>query len=136
MSWLWLPVEQPQRARGDGGPRRAPQTPRRSERPGEAGTLLDTAQSGRYDFTISIHEPGGRVRRVTTPVEVVSQADFDRELNERWNDLREALRRGDVAAALLRQHSSVAIYEMVRDSRSFEVRFVIDSDGVWRLEAM
>jgi hypothetical protein len=36
----------------------------------------------------------------------------------------------------VRQHGNVAVYEMVRDSRSFDVRFLIDSDGVWRLESM
>jgi hypothetical protein len=169
VTWLWFPVEPPARAREDGGSRRAPQPPRRSDRPGEAGPLLDTAQPGRYDFTVWIHEPGGRVRRLASPVEVVSQADFDRELSARWNDLRDALRRGDATAALqcvhsdaqrryqsafttlagsvdvdrmlppirfVRQHANAAIYEMVRDSRSFQVRFVIDSDGVWRLESM
>jgi hypothetical protein len=36
----------------------------------------------------------------------------------------------------VRQQGNAVLYEMVRDSRSFDVRFVIDSDGVWRLESM
>lgn len=166
VSWLWFPVEQPVRLEYDvDGDNRAEWT----DRAYGGGRTHTYAQPGRYDFTVWVHEPGGRVRRLTSPVEVVSQADFDREVGGRWNDLRDALRRGDTSAALqcvhsgarrrydsafrtlagtpdidrmlpplrfVRQQGNAVLYEMVRDSRSFDVRFVIDSDGVWRLESM
>jgi len=166
VTWLWFPVEPPARIEYDvDGDNRAEWT----DNAYGGGRTHTYAQPGRYDFTVWIHEPGGRVRRLAAPVDVVSQADFDRELSARWNDLRDALRRGDATAALqcvhsgaqrryqsafttlagsvdvdrmlppirfVRQHANAATYEMVRDSRSFQVRFVIDSDGVWRLESM
>lgn len=128
---------------------------------------------GRYDFTVWIHEPGGRVLRLSTPVEVVSRADFERDLDARWNDLKDALRRGDVAGALdcvhsgarrkyeavfralagtmdvdreltsirfVEQYSGIAIYEMLRTrpggTFSYEIRFAVDGDAVWRLSSM
>lgn len=149
VKWLFFPVEKPVRiefdADGDG-------TTDWTETTYSGGPREHTyPQPGRYDFTVWIHEPGGRVLRLSAPVEVLSRAQFERDLDARWSDLKDALRRGDVAGALdvdetltsirfVEQHSGIAIYEMLRSREgrtlSYEVRFVIDDDGAWRLYSM
>lgn len=169
--WLFFPVEKPVRiefdADGDGNAEWTETTY------GVERTDHTYLRPGRYDFTVRIHEAGGRVTSLSAPVEVFSQAQFERDLDTRWNDLKDALRRGDIAGALdcvhsharrkyegvfraltgaldvdttltsirfVEHHSGIAIYEMLRSREgrtlSYEVRFVIDDDGVWRLYSM
>ena len=131
-------------------------------------------QVGQYRFEVAV-DGAGRPVRVSTPVHVVTAADFDQDLQSRWATFKAALGRGDTAAALeclssrarprladalkaltpdfrrdidailttirFVSHSGEgASYDMRRPDAqgrelSFHVQFIIDSDGVWRLDA-
>lgn len=130
-------------------------------------------KEGEYQFAVRIYDRAGHVTILRSLVRVLSLAAFDAELQTRWNDLKDALRRGDTSAALecihtrsrARYHEGfstlsnlpqkvdqilpaiqfvsyrrgAAIYEAVRTdagaTNSFDVRFAIDVDGAWRIEA-
>src|SRR5205814_9172289 len=63
-------------------------------------------RAGRYDFTVWVHERGGGVQRYSSPVEVLSPAAFEAELQSHWDTLKTRLGRGDVAGALDCIHST------------------------------
>lgn len=130
------------------------------------------ARPGRYDVTVWVHDAGGRVQRFATPVEVLTAAAFDAELQARWDTLKARLRAQDVAGALdciaarrreryreiftevivnqrgrvddilttirpVTTYPGIAVYEMTRTedgkALSYDVRFYLDGDGVWRV---
>jgi hypothetical protein len=169
--WLFFPVEDPVKIEYDMGDGR--QRALAGYEPGQIEHTYD--RPGRYDFTVSIHERGGAVQRYSSPIEVLSPAAFEAELQSRWGTLKTRLDRGDVTGALDCIHSTrraeyarvfdeifvnnrtrvddvltsitqvnvssgIAIYQMVRATPphgrlSYDVRFVIDGDGVWRLRS-
>lgn len=131
-------------------------------------------QQGTYEFTVRIHDRGGQVHVYRSFIRVFSPAAFDAELQARWSGLKEALRQGDIGAALecVHTHSRAryhevfqalkdtfprqvdeilatirvvkhrrgeAVYESVPAdkglAKSFEVRFGIDVDGLWRISS-
>jgi len=131
-------------------------------------------KEGEYQLSIRIYDRAGQVTTYRNPIRVVSLTTFDSEIQTRWTDFKDALRRGDIAAALecIHTHSrgqyheafsalagtlpqtvdqvfpairlvshdrSEAIYEAARTDaglvKSFDVRFGIDVDGVWRISA-
>jgi len=59
---------------------------------------------GQFAFTVRVHH-AGQVTTFSAPVKVFSPVDFDRELQTRWETMRDSLRRGDVPAALECIHS-------------------------------
>jgi sugar lactone lactonase YvrE len=140
------------------------------------GTELDEAsftydRPGLYLPSARVTDPHGAPATVRAVVQVHDPAALDQALRARWAALKDALRRGDVAAALehvvvrarsryeaifralsqdLAQVDSLlgdlalvevrgfeVVYEMTRLEagvvRSFEVRFRLDEDGIWRL---
>lgn len=57
-------------------------------------------QEGQYAASLRIYDSGGQVHTVRIPVKVMSPAQFDSDLQAVWNNLKEALRRGEIPAAL------------------------------------
>jgi hypothetical protein len=55
---------------------------------------------GHYAATIRVRDREGQVLTYRSPVTVLAPAAFDAELQGRWAALKDAVRRGDVAAAL------------------------------------
>ena len=99
--WSWYPVAEPVGvefdADGDG-------RPEISER--EYGPLRYTyTMPGRFTATASVRDSQGRVRTQATVITVVSPADFDADLQARWNTLKAALRAGNIDAAVECMHS-------------------------------
>jgi hypothetical protein len=82
-------------ADGDGNPEWV-QERRETGRPGE----YTYQQEGQYTASLRIHDSRGQVHTVRIPVKVMSLAGFDSDLQAVWNHLKEALRRGEIAAAL------------------------------------
>jgi len=168
--WLYDPVADPAKIERDAGDGR-----QQMLGPGYGHIDHTYDRAGRYDFTVWVHERGGGVQRYSSPVEVLSPAAFEAELQSRWDTLKTRLGRGDVAGALdcihstrraeyarlfdevfvknrtrvddeltsitpLHVHSGIAVYHMLRTDPphgrlSYDVRFVIDGDGVWRLRS-
>lgn len=129
-------------------------------------------REGEYEFTVRIVDRSGQVHSYRNRIRVFTPAAFDAELQRRWSGLKEALRQGDISAALecihthsrdryngvfqvtaknltqkvdeiltnisvVKHRGGEAIYESVQTdkglTKSFEVRFGIDVDGVWRI---
>jgi hypothetical protein len=149
----------------------------RTVEPGAENAPIDHTydRPGRYDFTVWVHERGGGVQRYAAPVEVLTPAAFEAEIQSRWDALKSRLRHRDVTGALdcihstrrteyahvfddvfvkqttrvedvltsimpVSVYSGTAIYQMLRTTPphgpvSYEVRFQIDGDGVWRLRS-
>jgi hypothetical protein len=121
------------------------------------------ASPGRYTVTVHLHDARGGVTRPTRTVEVFAPDAFDRALRRRdvpgalncivsaSRDEYEAVFRRLFATGttnvdgvlttirFVESRRASATYEMVsgKDGQdfSFEVRFAIDADGVWRIEA-
>jgi hypothetical protein len=55
---------------------------------------------GNYPATIRVHEAQGEVRTFKSPVTVLTPAAFDAQLQGLWTALKDAVQRGDLAAAL------------------------------------
>jgi hypothetical protein len=126
-----------------------------------------------YESVIRIHDRSGQIHTYRTRFRILSQAAFDAEIQTVWSELKEALRRGDLASAaecihtqsrtrytktfeaipdlpqkvdeilmaikLVEHRKGEAIYEMLapREAKtySYEVRFGVDFDGVWRIRS-
>ena len=135
--------------------------------------VVTYSQPGIYMARAVITGPGGAVTMASTVVRVFDAATLDSHLRTKWTAMRDALRRGDIAAGVshivqrrradyeaafrllspalpaidtiltdltpVKVRNASAIYEMRRTDdgllKSFEVRFAIDGDGLWRLEA-
>lgn len=71
---------------------------------------------GQHEFTVRLHDRGGQVHVYKNLIRVFSPAAFDAELQARWNELKEALRQGDIGAALecLHTHSRARYREVLR----------------------
>ena len=143
-----------------------------------AGEALDDhvvtyARPGTYVARAITTDAAGTSRSARAVVRVFDPAGLDGQLRAKWGAMRDALRRGDVAAGVshivarrradyeaafrllgaslpvidtiltdltpLTVRNASAIYEMRRTDdgvlKSFEIRFAIDGDGVWRVEA-
>jgi len=128
---------------------------------------------GIYVARAVARDAGGAATTATAVVRVFDAAALDSHLRAQWSAMRDALRRGDVAAGVshivqrrradydaafrllnaslpaidalltditpLEVRNASAIYEMLRADdgllKSFEIRFAIDGDGIWRVEA-
>ena len=128
---------------------------------------------GVYVVQARITDMSGLVAVASAVVRVFDPIVLDTLLRAKWAAMRDALRRGDVAAGVghivarrraeyetafhvlaaslpaidtiltdlrpVKVRNAAAIYEMRRTDdgvlRSFEVRFAVDGDGVWRVEA-
>jgi sugar lactone lactonase YvrE len=128
---------------------------------------------GVYVARARVTDGAGQVATVSAVVQVFDPGGLDTLLRARWDAMRDALRRGDVAAGVghivvrrradyetafrvlaaslpaidtiltdlrpVSVRNASALYEMRRTDdgvlRSFEVRFAVDGDGVWRVEA-
>jgi hypothetical protein len=142
------------------------------------GPMLDEqvvtyTQPGIYVARATITDVAGAVTTASAVVRVFDAAALDTHLQAKWSAMRDALRRGDIAAGVshivqrrradyeaafrllsaslpaidsiltdltpLKVRNASAIYEMRRTDdgllKSFEIRFAIDGDGIWRLEA-
>ncbi len=64
------------------------------------------ARPGQYRTVLRVRDRGGRVTTYPSPVTVVTPAAFEAELQGRWGTFREAVRRGDLQAALECVHSA------------------------------
>ena len=64
------------------------------------------ARPGQYRTVLRVRDRGGRVTTYPSPVTVVTPAAFESELQSRWGTFREAIRRGDLQAALECVHSA------------------------------
>jgi hypothetical protein len=131
------------------------------------------ARPGIYVARAVARDAGGAVSTATAVVRVYDLASLDGQLRGQWSAMRDALRRGDIAAGVshivqrrrgdyetafrllsaslpaidtiladitpLEVRNASAIYEMRRLDdgllKSFEIRFAIDADGIWRVEA-
>jgi sugar lactone lactonase YvrE len=163
---------------------RDPQTVR-VELDADGDGAVDFAGESLDDHAVVYAQPGVHVARAalvdaagirTTASAVIRVFDgtaLDGVLRARWSAMRDALRRGDVAAGVshivgrrradyeaafrllstslpaidtiltdvtpIEVRNASAIYEMRRTDdgilKSFEIRFAIDGDGIWRLEA-
>ena len=161
----------------------SPQTARIQLDPGGGGPTFDGQALDEHVVTYS--RPGVYVARAVvtdvagTPttasavVRVFDAAALDGQLRAHWSAMRDALRRGDIAAGVshivqrrradyetafrllsaslpaidsiltdlapVKVRNASAIYEMRRLDdgilKSFEIRFAIDGDGIWRVEA-
>jgi len=143
-----------------------------------AGPALDEhvvtyPRAGIYVARAVITDTAGAVSTATAVVRVFDAAALDSHLQAKWSAMRDALRRGDIAAGVshivqrrradyeaafrllsgslpaidsiltdvapLTIRNASAISEMRRMDdgllKSFEIRFAIDGDGIWRLEA-
>jgi len=143
-----------------------------------AGETLDAQpviypRPGIYVARAVVKATGGAATTVTAVVRVFDPAALDGQLRAHWSAMRDALRRGDIAAGVghivqrrradydaafrllsaslpaidtiltditpLEVRNASAIYEMRRTDdgllKSFEIRFAIDGDGIWRVEA-
>ena len=63
------------------------------------------ARPGQYRTVLRVRDREGRVISYPSPVTVVTPAAFEAELQDRWSTFREAVRRGDLQAALECVHS-------------------------------
>lgn len=128
---------------------------------------------GNYVAAFRFYDRGGAIQQIQTRLRILNTAAFDAEVQTVWRDMREALRRGDLSAALdcihtqsratykegfaaipdlsrqvnqvllpiklVRVDGGEAVYESVdrsgKESISFEVRFNIDYDAVWRVRS-
>jgi len=130
-------------------------------------------RAGIYIARAVVTDTAGAVSTATAVVRAFDAAALDSHLQAKWTAMRDALRRGDIAAGVshivqrrradyeaafrllsgslpvidsiltdlvpLTIRNASAIYEMRRTDdgllKSFEIRFAIDGDGIWRLEA-
>lgn len=142
--------------------------------PGLGGRLFTYSRPGLYLPTATLTDPAGGRIAVSAVVEALDPTALDRLLQARWDALREALRRQDVAGAvalfsgtsrepyraqlaalagagalpavvadlgsirLVRFHDRAVEYDLRASRRgtvySFHVLFVMDTDGLWRLQ--
>jgi hypothetical protein len=131
------------------------------------------ARPGIYVARAVVTDDTGSATITRAVVRVFDLAALDGHLRAKWSAMRDALRRGDIAAGVghivarrranyetafrllsarlpaidtiltdlapVRVRNGSAIYEMRRTDdglpKSFEIRFAIDADGVWRLES-
>jgi sugar lactone lactonase YvrE len=141
--------------------------------PGLDEHVVTYPQPGIYVARATITNTAGAVSTARAVVRVFDAATLDTHLRAKWSAMRDALRRGDIAAGVrhivqrrradyetafrllslslpaidsiltdlvpVKVRSASAIYEMRRTDdgllKSFEIRFAIDGDGIWRLEA-
>src|SRR6267142_4240923 len=135
--------------------------------------VVTYTQVGTYVARALITDSAGAVSTASAVVRVFNAAALDSHLQAKWSAMRDALRRGDIAAGVshivqrrradydaafrllsaslpvidsiltdlvpVKVRNAAAIYEMRRTDdgplKSFEIRFAIDGDGVWRVEA-
>jgi sugar lactone lactonase YvrE len=135
--------------------------------------VVTYTRPGTYVARAITTDAAGTPRSARAVVRVFDPAGLDGQLRARWGAMRDALRRGDVAAGVshivarrradyeaafrllgaslpaidtiltdltpIKVRNASAIYEMRRTDdgvlKSFEIRFAIDGDGVWRVEA-
>ena len=135
--------------------------------------VVTYSQPGIYVARAVITSAGGSVTTASTVIRVFDAVALDTHLRAKWTAMRDALRRGDIAAGVshivqrrradyeaafrllspdlpaidgiltdltpVKVRNASAIYEMRRTDdglpKSFEVRFAVDGDGIWRLEA-
>jgi hypothetical protein len=128
---------------------------------------------GIYVARVTLIDATGARTTTSAVVRVFDQGTLDGLLRAKWSAMRDALRRGDIAAGVshivarrradydaafrllttslpaidsiltdltpVHVRNAAAVYEMRRTDdgllKSFQVRFAIDGDGVWRLEA-
>jgi len=174
ITWLSLPVETAVRMEisPDGTGAQPWPPPWTAEQGGRRKFTYD--RPGRYDLTVWLHEPNGRVTPYPTAITVSTPADFDAELVGRWETLKARLAAADLAGALECMHTDArkkyeptfkalfvdrrtrvddaltsirlvemrgtgAEYEMrrtgPRGTLSYYVRFLVDVDGVWRIQS-
>jgi hypothetical protein len=82
---------------------------------------------GRYTTTVHVAGTAGTVPIVLRqPVEVFAPDVFDRELKDRWNTMREALRRRDIPGAL----DCIVSTERENYERVFRELFAVRTTGV------
>jgi hypothetical protein len=143
-----------------------------------AGDRLDDVpfvftRPGVYVARATLTDTTGTRRPATAVVQIHDRAALDALLRAKWSAMKDALRRGDIAAGVLQivglrrtdyedafrllaahlpgidailtdiamqeVRNAGAVYDMRRTDdgvlKSFEVRFRVDDDGIWRLEA-
>jgi len=131
------------------------------------------SQPGLYVVRATVSDAAGARTTASAAIQVFDRAALDALLRARWSAMKDALRRGDIAAgvshitqrrradyetaftllapslpqidailpeiSLVKVRNAAAIYRMRRTDagvpKSFEVRFAVDGDGLWRLEA-
>ena len=131
------------------------------------------SQPGLYVARAIVTDAAGVRTTASAAIQVFDRPALDALLRARWSAMKDALRRGDIAAgighitqrrrpdyataftllapslpqidailpeiSLVRVRNAAAIYVMRRTDagvpKSFEVRFAVDGDGLWRLEA-
>ena len=131
------------------------------------------SQPGLYVARAIVTDAAGVRTTASAAIQVFDRPALDALLRARWSAMKDALRRGDIAAgighitqrrrpdyataftllaptlpqidailpeiSLVKVRNAAAIYVMRRTDagvpKSFEVRFAVDGDGLWRLEA-
>ena len=160
-----------------------PQTARIQLDPGGGGPPFDGQtleehvvtypRPGTYVARAVVTDAAGTATTARAVVRVFDAAALDGQLRAQWSAMRDALRRGDIAAGVshivqrrradyetafrllsaslpaidsiltdlvpVKVRNASAIYEMRRVDdgvlKSFEIRFALDGDGIWRVEA-
>jgi hypothetical protein len=160
-----------------------PQTARIQLDPGGGGPVFDGqaleehvvtySRPGTYVARAVVTDAAGTATTARAVVRVFDAAALDGQLRAQWSAMRDALRRGDIAAGVshivqrrradyetafrllsaslpaidsiltdlvpVTVRNASAIYEMRRVDdgilKSFEIRFALDGDGLWRVEA-
>lgn len=137
------------------------------------GRAFTYARPGLYVATAMVTDGGGHSTRGSAVVHVFDGATLDALLQAKWSGMKNALRTGDIQAALgfitpgaragyeqalltiaarlpavdailpdvapVEMRKATATYDATRVDagvpKLFEVRFVIDADGIWRLQS-
>ena len=138
-----------------------------------AGTTFTFAQPGLYISRVTITDPAGNRTVSTAVVQVLATAALDALLQGKWTNFKNALRTGDIPAALefitvgtrggyqhvfsaissqlsaidailppitpVETFAGSATYDTTRVdggvTKAFTVRFVVDADGIWRIQS-